>query len=281
MDIKQLNSIINSKYNVLHRIKTPLILIGGTSQVINHWIPMVEILKPYHDVFIYETRGQVRIIYYIIKIKQGSTTLSNIDCSLPTQVEDFIQLIRRMNYYNNVKVNLCGFSYGGRLSLSIANNHPDIVNKVIITGVGSGRGEKGNQIHQQWIEYLEQGDLENMIRSCITHSYSKSFLLKNQRYIDKWVKRTCEMNNQKNLHNLITHTLVSKNSPYSPTNLSRGIHCPVLSIAGDKDELIPIKNAIELAEIGHFNIKIIKDAGHNVPVENTYAWTKAVIDFLK
>lgn len=183
--------------------------------------------------------------------------------------------------YNEIKVNLCGFSFGGRLALSIANNHPGIVNKLIITGVGNGRGEKGNQIHQQWIKYLEQGDLENMIRSCITHSYSKSYLLKNQKYIDKWVKMTCKLNNRENLHNLITHTLVSKNSPYSPLNLSKGIHCPVLSIAGDKDELVPIKNAIELSEIGHFKMKIIEGAGHNVPVENTYEWTKAVIDFLK
>lgn len=48
---------------LLIRLKKPIVIIGGTCQVIQNWIHIIEMIKNQYDVFIYETRGQVFIIY--------------------------------------------------------------------------------------------------------------------------------------------------------------------------------------------------------------------------
>lgn len=116
-----------------------------------------------------------------------------------------------------------------------------------------------------------------MVKDCIIHSYSKSFLNKNSKYIDKWISSACESNSTTNLYNLITHT---SDINYSPKNMCN-VNIPTLLINGNEDEIIPTENAKELAKLGNFEYKEIIGSGHNVPIEKSNEWSNTVLDFIK
>jgi len=98
-----------------------LILIGGTSQTIASWVGQTRPLAKDRPVIVYETRGQ------------GKTELLLNDATLARQVEDF-NLVMEALGLGNSKVDLVGFSFGGRVSLAVAATYPERVRRMVVTG---------------------------------------------------------------------------------------------------------------------------------------------------
>ena len=112
---------------IKHPIGPPVVLFGGTAQTVNslmgHHSPLAKINQT--SLLQYELRGQGNI-----------TNLSLDDCTLERQVEDFKLLMTQHPEFTDPdtgKVDLCGFSFGGRVALAVAAHLPDLVHKYIYT----------------------------------------------------------------------------------------------------------------------------------------------------
>ena len=66
----------------------------------------------------------------------------NLDYSIDNWCEDFIQIINALDIK---KINLCGYSMGGRLAIAFASKYPQKINKLILESASYGIENKDDQ----------------------------------------------------------------------------------------------------------------------------------------
>lgn len=142
---------------------SPLVLLGGTSQVINSWIGHHRQLSKERNLINYELRGQGR---------HNTLNLNNV--SIPQHIKDFENLIVDKLRISK-PVDLCGFSFGGRVALAIAAKKPNLVRRVVLTGVPLTRNAEGRLIFRGWLNALVSLRLISRIgiHEILTHFYNE------------------------------------------------------------------------------------------------------------
>ena len=60
-------------------------------------------------------------------------------------------------------VDLCGFSFGGRVCTAIAATHPELVRKLVVTGVPARRDTKAIDVLNSWRRALAQDRMKDML----------------------------------------------------------------------------------------------------------------------
>jgi len=148
-----------------HDNEIPVLILAGTAQTIKSWEPhILQILKR-RRVITPELRGQ------------------GIDTSLLAAYGSMTQYALDLGYFLGKikvsKVDIIGFSFGGRVGLSLAASNPNIVRKLSITGVPLKRPGLGSSILFSWIEGLKAGNIRECAWSFIFNGYSESFIEKN------------------------------------------------------------------------------------------------------
>lgn len=131
--------------------KRPLVLIGGTAQLLNGWVGHLQAFSIDRDVLVFESRCQ-----------GVTTTLSTERASLDVHTEDIRRLLEEIGWTNGV--DLCGFSFGGRLALAAAaSTLRDLTERLVLTGVPGVRdarvrllGEHGGGVLRNSADYLQQ-----------------------------------------------------------------------------------------------------------------------------
>ena len=253
----------------------PIVLIGGTSQTIasllGHHTPLANISGS--GLLQYELRGQGK-----------TTTLPLDDCSLARHVEDFDAVLDyHSDFTKDGKVDLCGFSFGGRVALAIAAERPHRIRKIVCTGVPADRGATGRLILKQWLRSLERGDLTNFIWQSISDGHSERFLNRHESRLKDWVASAVASNSAEAIHAIVgqTHTDDIEH-PYHTINLAQkalenGLdQKDALFLVGDQDRIASPKQCEILANLGHWKFDVIQGAGHSVPIEQPRLWRDAV-----
>ena len=114
----------------------PVVVLGGTAQTIATFAPHIRHLSANRRLIIPELRcqGQTELLSYNGTMRQHVTDVENILHAL--EVEE--------------RVDLVGFSFGGRIALAVAAHKPYIVSKISITGVPWNRPPLGSLILKSW-----------------------------------------------------------------------------------------------------------------------------------
>ena len=116
--------------------RPPLVLIGGTAQWIDSWTGHLKALARQRQVLLYETRGQ-----------GGATSSLDVSCcDLRTHAEDFAAVVEAGldEHLLNAPVDVCGFSFGGRVALAAAAaGEGPRIRRLCLTGVSADRGQRG------------------------------------------------------------------------------------------------------------------------------------------
>ena len=116
--------------------RPPLVLIGGTAQWIDSWTGHLKALARQRQVLLYETRGQ-----------GGATSSLDVSCcDLRTHAEDFAAVVEAGldEHLLNAPVDVCGFSFGGRVALAAAAAcEGPRIRRLCLTGVSADRGQRG------------------------------------------------------------------------------------------------------------------------------------------
>lgn len=254
----------------------PLVVLVGTAQSIQTWSSHLRYFSSVTRFVIPELRCQ------------GSTELLSSSSSLSQHVEDLYQFLQLKELK---RINLIGFSLGGRVGLAFASRYPDYVNKLSLTGVPLTRPPLGHLILQSWKDGLDQKNYHATAWSCILNGFSTNFLIKNSKMVPTLVSNVLENNNMDHLRDLLTNTLVdtssssmNKSTPSHQQYLERYLRqlsCPIQVISGQEDRIAGSGSEKELANIVPFGCyEEIPDCGHLVPFEKPVVWRKAVMNFM-
>jgi pimeloyl-ACP methyl ester carboxylesterase len=245
----------------------PLVLLGGMTQTLASWSGQMRPLSAHREAVCYEARGQ------------GSTELSIEDCSFERHVEDFAALLDSLEIVP--PIDLCGFSFGGRVSLAIAATHPQLVRRLVVTGVGLDRDPISRAIVQGWISSLRTGDLETLARVSLTTILGDAYLRKHADLIESMVQTTVARNDYAGIKRLFEHTLLlAEDSPWRTSALIERVRCPVLAIGGTEDRIAPPAEVAALAARLGARHTSVEGVGHTVPIEAAATWRSAIEGFL-
>lgn len=246
----------------------PLVLLGGMTQTLSSWGGQIRPLAQDRQVIVYEARGQ------------GHTELSVADVSPPRHVADFVHLMTALDV---PQVDLCGFSFGGRIALAIAAAHPERVRRLVITGVSAGRGALGRIIVRAWRASLATGNLEALAWLSLADTLGPAYLQKNEAMVPAMVQAVQDRNSYEGIRALFEQTLGDdETSPWHPTVLAPQIPRPALLLAGAHDRLAPAADLAALADLfpSPAEHHVVQGVGHTVPIEAPEQWREHVRRFL-
>lgn len=249
--------------------RPPLVIVGGMTQTLASWGGQLRPLSADREVIVYEARGQ------------GQTELALTDVSLARHVHDFAALLTALGVAG--PVDLCGFSFGGRVALAIAADRPELVRRLVVTGVSAGRGALGRIVVRGWRAALATGDLEALAWISLADTLGPDYLDRNEHLLPAIVRAIMTRNNYAGIRALFEQTLGDDpGSSYHPTRLAPRIACPVLLLAGALDRLAPAAELAALAALfptpaAHH---VVPDVGHTVAIEAPEVWRAHVQKFL-
>ena len=185
-------------------------------------------------------------------------------------IDDFcLEFYLLLNSLNISKINLCGYSLGGRLSLSFAYKYPEKINSLILESTSYG------------IENLEEKDIrlksdleisENIINNYedFVSNWSQLNLFKNQKNRNKseWeLQNKIRLNHEKYHLSKSLESFTQGKMDYLGGELHT-LNFPIYLISGEDDDKY-FKIAYKSMQINK-NVKHIKvfNAGHNTHLEN-------------
>jgi pimeloyl-ACP methyl ester carboxylesterase len=256
----------------------PTVLFGGTAQTINSLVGHRAPLATLGGLLHYELRGQGR-----------TTNLSLENCSLAQQVEDFQALMDCNPQFcdDEGRVNLCGFSFGGRVALAIAAKLPERVSRLVCTGVPAHRSATGRTILRAWRSSLEAGNLDSFMWQSMVDGFSPEFLARHESRLPQWVESAVAANRSEAIASLVaqTHTY-DVCSPWHTVSLAQqasanGLQSDkALFLVGGQDRLASPESCADLCGIGGWECRVIEGAAHSVPIEQPRLWREAVVSHL-
>lgn len=247
----------------------PIVILGGMTQTLASWGGQVRPLAAHRPVIVYEARGQ------------GQTRLAVTDVSPPVHVGDFERLLDALQIAG--LVDLCGFSFGGRIALGIAAERPDRVRRLVLSGVSAGRGALGRVIVRAWREALKTGDLTALAWFSLADTLGPRYLQQNESVLEAIVKATVQRNSYAGIAALFAQTLGDDpGSPWHPLSLAPRVRAPALLLAGELDRLAPASelDALAAAFAGPARAEVLPAVGHTVAIEAPELWRSLVLEFL-
>ncbi|MCB9751812.1 MAG: alpha/beta fold hydrolase [Myxococcales bacterium] len=251
------------------RAGPPLVILGGMTQTLTSWSGQIRSLAAEREVVVYEARGQ------------GRGALGLEDVSFARHVDDFVRLLEALELEG--PVDLCGFSFGGRVALAIAAREPARIRRLVISGVSAGRGAVGRVIVRAWRAALATGTLETLAWLSLADTLGPAYLAKYEHMLEAMVRATVQRNSYEGIRALFEQTLDGGHgSPWSPLALAPEIRCPALLLAGEHDRLAPAEDLEQLAAAcsGPARAEVLAGVGHTVAIEAAEAWRARVLEFL-
>eukprot|EP00050_Salpingoeca_kvevrii_P018783 m.78362 g.78362 ORF g.78362 m.78362 type:complete len:363 (-) comp8159_c0_seq3:3003-4091(-) len=252
---------------------TPFFAIGGTAQNLESFdLHAKHFARSGRSVYHYETRGQ------------GKTKLSLDQVTLTTCADDLAHLLDSLGI--TAPIDLCGFSFGGRVALAFAADYPERVRRVVLTGVAACRGTYGQAVVNSWLSALQAGDLPSMARSMIGASYSSAFVEASGDRINKWIDEVVKHNTVEGLLAIVSNQYEDTAHKYSNVAMAQRLLDAkktghnVLLLNGDEDKLAEYKYVSALANVGHWNSTIVRKAGHAILNEQPLLWRRHVCNFV-
>ena len=250
--------------------RAPIVLIGGMTQTLASWGAQIRPLSERREVIAYEARGQ------------GTTELALDDCTLPRHVEDFAALHAALGLGG--PVDLCGFSFGGRVALAIAAERPELVHRLVLSGVALDRGLVGRLIVRGWLAALDTGNLEALARVSLPDILGPEYLEANAALIEPMVRASMERNRYDGVLALMRSTIdLAEGSPWTAGPLAARIRAhgiAALCLGGALDRLAPPDEVAALADALASEHATIANAGHTIAIETPQAWREHALAFL-
>ena len=280
----------------------PLLLIGGTAQSITSWQAHYHSLAIKRDVVVYEARGQGP------RLEDDLFDGDYSDCSMERHVDDLQNFFAACFPCEKQKIDVAGFSFGGRLALAHSSTGQGNVDKLHVTGVaGLVRDSYARVILRAWEEMLlgdgeattsaleENRRLKAFIYSSLLSTYSKEFIASNERMVSKWVEFGMSQNTVEGVGNIVAQShgdddfdvrksserlgalMREKKGPSSVRLISGSLDMlcggSLAIVARGLDEL---SNVIGPAT----STKIFEGAGHAILLEDPKGWRVDVEEFL-
>lgn len=177
-------------------------------------------------------------------------------------------------------IDLVGFSFGGRVALSVAAHLPGMVRKLSLTGVPLKRPALGNMIMKSWLHSLQAKELTSAFWSFILNGYSEPFIDRYRDRLHTFVDNVAKANpSTDKLVDLLAHVVTHQNaapktlpvnagstgvaaavdndddlSRFSIESCAAMVRCPTQIISGSEDRIagtVPVKQLADMIAAHH------------------------------
>ncbi len=233
------------------------------------------------------------------------------DVSLERQGNDFWNVVDEAfdNRYED-KVDVVGFSFGGRVAMAAATLQPNRIRRLHLTGVPAERDEYANVLLASWKEMLgcsnDSSDIMSEMEkeetnnsrlrafawSIILATYSEQFLASvGAARVTTWVDGVCKFNTQSGLNAILlqTHGGEGQWTPAAMAERMKGSVESYKLVVGSNDKMASPDQVLRLVQLlgkeeenKQINscYKVVENCGHAVPFEAMRLWREDVIKYL-
>lgn len=246
----------------------PVIFLNHLAAELDRWDPrVVDGIAAKRRVIVFDNRG--------VGASEGSTPNS-----VTAMARDAIAFIRALGFE---QVDLLGFSLGGFISQVIAQEAPQLVRKMILTGTGPAGGVG--------IDKVTRVTIRDMIKGALTFKHPEYYLFftstPNGRGAARdFLRRVKERRDNRDKPVSLVAFISQLKAIHAwgrqaPADLSR-IHHPVLVANGDQDKMVPSSNSVDLARrLPNSELVLYDDAGHGGIFQYHGAFVKKALEFLE
>ena len=173
------------------------------------------------------------------------------------------------------KASVMGVSQGGMIAQYLAIDHPEMVEKLVLTVTAPYANDVVRDAVTTWLGMAEKGDHLSLMTDTAERMYSEAFLKKNRKMFPLVAKFTKPSSYERFFRN--AHAILDFDSR---DELSK-INCPTLIIAGAEDKTVGTDAVHELNEmIPGSETFVYEGLGHGAYEEAKDYYDK-VLDFLK
>ena len=243
-------------------VKEPLIFIHAFPLCHKKWNEQVNFFKNKYRVITYDLRAL------------GNSTTDDLQYTMETLVNDFFGIIE---FLNLKKVNVCGLSIGGYITLRAVVRKPGIFKSVILADT---KAEKDSDE-----ALLNRCNSIINIRNGKRDEFS-SAILKNliceKSYLNPEIRNFVQEMIKSQSNEGICATQIALATRTNVIDYLDKINIPALVLTGSDDILTPIESAQKMLKCFKEPVfKIIQNSGHLSNLENPGVFNKAVLEFLK
>lgn len=244
----------------------PLVLIGGTAQTVDTFMPHINQIAKSRRLIIPEMRGQ------------GRTNLDPQHCKIEQLIDD---LDKVLDYICVNTIDLGGFSFGGRVVMAYCAHRPQRVRRLAVTAIPLTRPPMGKVILESWMDGLKRGHMRECAWSFVINGYSTEFLERNAERMGMYVDMVEQSNDPHKVYNLIHHSAVSMlEGPYSIPQCAAMVKCPTLVIGATHDRIAGVAHVQQLAAHMAGSEYVEMNTGHLAPFEDPVVWRKHLMEFM-
>ena len=260
------NDGLNLYYEVQGNTSAPktIVFLNGLSQSTIAWILTVPHFKENYRIVLMDF------------IFQGQSDKTGEYRSFNQHAKDVLNLL---NELKTDKVILAGLSYGSLVAQHFAVLFPQRLEKLVLLSTFAHKTPYYDAIEFAWWRALELGGyplmLDIMLPSVLSEDYFKNPLIP----IEMMKQARQEVNGEKEA--LFKLMQATKERPDYRKELQK-IKTPAIVIQGEKDLLLPVHMAAEVAKnIPNCELKIIPGAGHTLNLEAILPMSKEIKDFIE
>jgi pimeloyl-ACP methyl ester carboxylesterase len=180
------------------------------------------------------------------------------------------------------QVDLHGFSMGGMIAQVIAEDEPDLVRKLILTGTGPAGGKGIKEV--VWVAQLDT------LRGLLSRQDPKQFLFftrtangkrEGKAFLARLRERTIDRDMPITVSSYFAQLKACRRwGKADPVDLSL-IRQPVLLVNGDNDRMLPTPNTLDMARrLPDNELVIYPDAGHAGIFQFHQQFVQKALEFL-
>ena len=292
-----------SNGGVLDKPNPTMVILGGMAQSIASWEHHVPALSKSRSVLLYEARGQGPPVP-LQQQKQSQEDLFK-DVSLPAQASYLVHTLDQLNILTEQKerVDLVGFSLGGRIAMATALLYPDRVRKMYLTGVAADRSHLGHLTVASWKDHVatasesSSSSLRSFAWSVLLATYAPSTLESWQRQgkLSSILDFVSSQNTPEGLAALLDQTHAGSsidsetqlNDAWSTMAMARRFVDQQIILQGHAcagnldDNMAPAPEVETLCQVlGWKAPTLLEGCGHAAPMEQPRLWRNHVLSFL-
>jgi len=227
----------------------PVIFLVHLAGTLDNWDPrVVDGIAAKHRVIAFDNRGV------------GASTGKTPD-SIQAMAKDAVTFIRALGFD---QVDLHGFSMGGMIAQVIAEDEPELVRKLILTGTGPAGGKGIKEV--VWVAQLDT------LRGLLSRQDPKQFLFftrtangkrAGKEFLARLQERTVDRDTPISIKSYFAQLRAcygwGKEEPHDLSHVRQ----PVLLVNGDQDRMLPTPNTLDMARrLPNNELVIYPDAGH-------------------